>query len=78
MHAENCLPSTTGGVPTVNLAPQAAGKSGVNAALVAAGLPAFISSDFSSIYLALVGLTLIGLLAAAVLGAKGVSARWNS
>ena len=74
------LPATTvGGVPTVNLAPQAAeGKSGVAAALVAAGLPAFTSSDFSGIYLALVGLTAFGLLAAAVFGAKGVSARWNS
>jgi hypothetical protein len=73
------LPSTSGGVPTVDLAPQSAGgKSGVSAALVSAGLPAFISSDFSSIYLALVGLTVLGLLAAAVLGAKGVSARWNS
>jgi hypothetical protein len=50
----------------------------VNAALVAAGLPAFVSSDFAGIYLALVGLAVVGLLAAAVLGAKGVSARWNS
>ncbi|GAA0612693.1 hypothetical protein GCM10009547_13370 [Sporichthya brevicatena] len=73
------LPSTSGGVPTVDLNPQAAdGISGTGAALVAAGLPAFLSSDFSAIYLALVGLTLVGLLAAAVLGAKGVSARWNS
>jgi hypothetical protein len=73
------LPATAGGVPTVNLQPQAAdGKSGVNAALVAAGLPAFVSSDFAGIYLALVGLAVVGLLAAAVLGAKGVSARWNS
>jgi hypothetical protein len=75
------LPNTApaGGVPTVDLAPQAAdGKSGVGAALVAAGLPAFVSSDFAGIYLALIGLTVIGLLAAAVLGAKGVSARWNS
>lgn len=73
------LPNTAGGIPTVDMAPQASdGSSGVGAALVAAGLPAFISSDFSAIYLALVGLTLIGLLAAAVLGAKGVSARWNS
>jgi hypothetical protein len=75
------LPGTApvGGVPTVDLAPQAAdGKSGISAALAAAGLPAFLSSDFSGIYLALVGLTVIGLLAAAVLGAKGVSARWNS
>lgn len=73
------VPATTGGVPTVNLQPQAAdGKSGMNAALVAAGLPAFVSSDFAGIYLALVGLAVLGLLAAAVLGAKGVSARWNS
>jgi hypothetical protein len=74
------IPATTaGGIPTVNLSPQTAdGKSGVAAALVAAGLPAFTSSDFSGIYLALVGLTVLGLLAAAVFGAKGVSARWNS
>ena len=71
------LPAAPGGVPTVNLSPQA-GIGSDGASLVAAGLPAFLSSDFSSIYLALVGLTLIGLLAAALLGAKGVSARWNS
>jgi hypothetical protein len=76
----SALPATTaGGVPTVDLHPQAAdGSSGVGAALVAAGLPAFVASDFSAIYLALVGLSVIGLMAAAVLGAKGVSARWNS
>jgi hypothetical protein len=73
------LPATPGGVPTVNLQPQAGdGTSGVGAALVAAGLPAFLSSDFSAIYLALIGLTVVGMLAAAVLGSKGVSARWNS
>ena len=74
------LPATTaGGVPTVNLNPQAAdGSPGLGASLVAAGLPAFLSSDFSAIYLALIGLTVIGLLAAAVVGAKGVSARWTS
>ncbi|WP_156869847.1 hypothetical protein [Sporichthya polymorpha] len=76
------LPATpAGGIPTVDFAPQAGAgdaASGVGAALMSAGLPAFLSSDFSAIYLALVGLTLIGLLAAAVLGAKGVSARWNS
>lgn len=71
------LPAAPGGVPTVNLSPQA-GIGSDGASLVAAGLPAFLSSDFSSIYLALVGLTLFGLLAAALLGAKGVSARWNS
>jgi hypothetical protein len=72
------LPSTAGGVPTVNLTNDTSDGSSGSAALVGLGLPAFISSDFSGIYLALVGLTLIGLLAAAVLGAKGVSARWNS
>lgn len=72
------LPATTGGVPTVNFAPQAGDGSSGAASLVAAGLPAFLSSDFSAIYLALIGLTVIGLLAAAVLGAKGVSARWSS
>jgi hypothetical protein len=77
------LPSTAGAVPTVDLQPQSSGgssdrASGIGASLVAAGLPAFISSDFAGIYLALIGLTVIGLLAAAVLGAKGVSARWNS
>jgi hypothetical protein len=72
------LPATTGGVPTVNFAPQASDGSSGGASLVAAGLPAFLSSDFSAIYLALIGLTLIGLLSAAVVGAKGVSARWNS
>ena len=72
------LPATTGGVPTVNFAPQAGDGSSGGASLVAAGLPAFLSSDFSAIYLALIGLTVIGLFAAAVLGAKGVSARWNS
>ncbi len=72
------LPSTSGGVPTVNFAPQAADGSSGGASLVAAGLPAFLSSDFSAIYLALIGLTVLGLLAAAVLGAKGVSARWSS
>ncbi len=72
------LPATTGGVPTVNFAPQAGDGSSGGASLVAAGLPAFLSSDFSAIYLALIGLTVLGLLAAAVLGAKGVSARWSS
>jgi hypothetical protein len=73
------VPATPGGVPTVNFAPQTGdGASGVGASLVAAGLPAFLGSDFSSLYLALLGLTVLGLLAAAVLGAKGVSARWNS
>ncbi len=71
------LPATPGGVPTVNLSPQA-GIGSDGASLVAAGLPAFLFSDFSAIYLALVGVTLMGLLAAALLGAKGVSARWNS
>jgi hypothetical protein len=73
------VPAAPGGVPTVNFAPQTGdGASGVGASLVAAGLPAFLGSDFSSIYLGLLGLTLIGLLAAVVLGTKGVSARWNS
>lgn len=68
------------GVPTVNLVPQASGdgSSGLGAALVSAGLPAFLSSDFSAIYLALIGIAAIALLAVAVLGSKGVSARWNS
>jgi hypothetical protein len=62
----------------VNFQPQHGnGGSPINATLAAAGLPAFVSSDFSDIYLALIGLALLGLVAVAVVVAKGVSARWN-
>jgi len=46
-------------------------------ATILVGLPAFAASDFSGIYLALIGLALLGLVAVAVVVAKGVSARWN-
>jgi hypothetical protein len=71
-------PAATAGLPTVNFAPQhSGGGAPLQATLAAAGLPAFVASDFSGIYLALIGLALLGLLAVAVVVAKGVSARWN-
>jgi hypothetical protein len=72
------VPPATGGVPTVNFQPEHGnGGSPINATLAAAGLPAFVSSDFSGIYLALIGLAVLGMVAVAVVVAKGVSARWN-
>lgn len=65
------------GVPTVNLVPQGSGQA-ANDSFLTAALPAFLSSDFSAIYLALVGIAVAALIAVSVLGAKGVSARWNS
>jgi hypothetical protein len=64
------------GPPTVNLTPSQAGDR-VTPAFVSAALPAFVNSDFSVIYLGLVGFALLAVLAAAVLIAKGVSAPWN-
>jgi hypothetical protein len=69
---------TAGGPPTVNLQPQRSGDSApLRATLAAVGLPAFAASDFSGIYLALIGVALLGLVAVVVVVAKGVSARWN-
>ncbi|MGQ0630948.1 MAG: hypothetical protein ACT4P1_07885 [Sporichthyaceae bacterium] len=61
-------------IPTVDLVPAAPSQSGEVAALVAAGLPAFVNSDFSAIYLGLIGVALVGLVTVAVVGIKGVSA----
>jgi hypothetical protein len=73
------VPGAVGGagVPTVDLVPQGSGPASSDSFLAAA-LPAFLSSDFSAIYLALVGIAVAALIAVSVLGAKGVSARWNS
>jgi hypothetical protein len=61
----------------VSFQPQHPGGGSIKATLAAAGLPAFTASDFSGIYLALLGLAALGLVAVAVVVAKGVSARWN-
>jgi hypothetical protein len=72
------VPTTVGGIPAVNFQPQHPGVvSGIRSTLMAAGLPAFAASDFSGLYLALVGLAGLGLVAVTVVVAKGVSARWN-
>jgi len=72
------LPATTGGLPTVNFQPQhSGGGPAIKATLAAAGLPVFVASDFAGLYLALIGLAALGLVAVAVVVAKGVSARWN-
>lgn len=63
-------------IPTVNLT-QAQPSDRVLPAFVSAALPAFVGSDFSVIYLGLVGIALLAMCAAAVLVAKGVSAPWN-
>jgi hypothetical protein len=74
--AINPVPATAGGLPTVNFAPHHPGGP-IKATLAVAGLPVFAASDFSGIYLALIGLALLGLVAVAVVVAKGASARWN-
>lgn len=61
-------------IPTVDLAPVTPAQTGDTAALVAAGLPAFVNSDFSAIYLGLIGVAVVGLVTVAVVGIKGVSA----
>jgi hypothetical protein len=72
------VPAGTSAIPTVNFQPQhGGGASPIKATLAAAGLPAFAASDFSGIYLALIGLAALGTVAVAVIVAKGVSARWN-
>lgn len=63
-------------VPAVDLTP-AQPRDTVLPAVVSAALPAFVGSDFSSIYLGLVGLALLAVIAAAALIAKGASAPWN-
>lgn len=65
------------GIPTVGLTPAQTGEKGAVAALVSAALPAFLDSDFSIIYLGLIGIAVLAVASVAVLGAKGVSAPWN-
>ncbi|MGQ0465094.1 MAG: hypothetical protein ACT4QG_07200 [Sporichthyaceae bacterium] len=61
---------------TVNLT-QAQPRDTILPAFVSAALPAFVDSDFSIVYLGLVGVALLAMCAAAVLVAKGVSTPWN-
>ncbi|MGQ0626050.1 MAG: hypothetical protein ACT4PP_15560 [Sporichthyaceae bacterium] len=71
--AEVGLPAPAA-VPTVDLVPASPAQSGDTAEFVAAGLPAFTGSDFSAIYLGLIGVAVVALATVAVVGIKGVSA----